>query len=67
MRSHSRRGDHARSIVLTQSTRRPSSSWIVAYCEFASGHDVRLHMPVRFIGWRQKVCVVVFALYEQWP
>eukprot|EP00966_Prymnesium_polylepis_P056700 1312090-Prymnesium_polylepis.1 len=38
---------------------------MVAYCELASGHEVRLHMPVRLYSLRQKVCVRVFALKEQ--
>ena len=44
---------------------RPSSSLMVAYCELARGHAVRLHRPVRLYSLRQKVCVVVFTLKEQ--
>ena len=38
---------------------------MVAYWELASGHDVRLHSPVRLYLFRQKVCLSVFALKEQ--
>ena len=37
-----------------------------AYREFASGHDCRLHRPVKLYSFRQKVaCVADLILYEQ--
>ena len=43
----------------------PSLSWMVAYWEFASGHEVRLHSPVTLYWLRQKVDLSVFVLKEQ--
>lgn len=63
--SQSLLGMCARSMVFMLRYSLPSFSRIVAYCEFASGHDVRLHRPVRLYLLRQKVCVAVFALNEQ--
>jgi hypothetical protein len=45
----------ALSMVFMHSVTTPSFSLIVAYCEFASGHDRLSHSPVREYGCLQNV------------
>jgi hypothetical protein len=48
------RGECARSIVFVYRKSTPSCSRTVAYREFASGHEERLHRPVTLYSLRQK-------------
>lgn len=40
---------------------------MVAYLEFARGHDCRLQRPVTLCSLRQKVCLVDFCVVEVLP